>query len=415
MDYFNYHNNELYVEDVPIKDIVTKWGTPLYIYSKSTLERHWHAFNNALAKYPHRICYSVKANSNLAVLNVLARLGSGFDIVSIGELERVLKAGGDPKKVVFSGVGKQAHEMKRALDLGIYCFNVESASEMEVLNNIASQCNKIAPISIRVNPDVDPLTHPYISTGLKSNKFGIEINSCFNLFKQAKQLPHIKITGVDCHIGSQLTELSPFLEALDELIKLVDALQAEGIEIEHLNLGGGLGVRYHHETPPEPALYASALLQRLEPRKLEIILEPGRAIAANAGVLITEVQYLKHSSHKHFAIVDAAMNDLIRPALYQAWQAIIPVVPRHDGNTLSYDIVGPICETADFLGKERKLNLAKGDLLAIRSAGAYGFVMSSNYNSRPRAAEVMAEGNKFYLVRERETIDDLFNKEKLLP
>lgn len=415
MDYFNYRDQQLFAEDVSVSDIAARFGTPCYIYSRATLERHWHAFDQALGKHPHKICYSVKANSNLAVLNVLARLGSGFDIVSVGELERVLAAGGDPAKSVFSGVGKRADEMQRALEVGIYCFNIESAAELILLNQVAGNLKKTAPISIRINPNVDAKTHPYIATGLKHNKFGVAVPLAKQLYQQAKTMNYIEIKGVDCHIGSQLVEISPFLEALDACLQFIDELQQEGITIEHLDMGGGLGVRYHNELPPEPDQQAKALLERLGSRKLEIIVEPGRAIAANAGILLTQVQAVKPGEDKHFAIVDAAMNDCIRPALYHAWQKIIPVVIRSDQTSQLYDIVGPVCETADFLGKERELSLQAGDLLAMRGAGAYGFVMSSNYNSRPRAAEVMVDGNQASLVRHRETIIELFANESCLP
>ena len=415
MDHFNYKEDELYAEDVPVAKIVAKYGTPCYIYSRATIERHWHAFDHALGHHPHKICYAVKANSNLAVLNIMARLGSGFDIVSVGELERVIAAGGDTSQIVFSGVAKQAHEIRRALSVNIHCFNVESSEELQLIADIASDMNTIAPISIRVNPNVDALTHPYISTGLKENKFGVDVETALNLYKKASASPHIAIQGIDCHIGSQLTELAPFLDALDELLKIVDQLAQSGVTIKHIDIGGGLGVRYNQETPPEPAEQASALLSRLAPRPYEIILEPGRAIMANAGILVSQVQFIKHTTDKNFAIVDAAMNDLIRPALYQAWQDIIPVRQRKQGQVNRYDIVGPVCETGDFLGKDRCLLLQSGDLLAVRSAGAYGFIMSSNYNSRPRAAEVMVDGEHYHLVRERENITDLFATERVLP
>ena len=414
MDYFNYQNGVLYAEDVAVPEIARRFGTPCYVYSRTTLERHWHAFDAALNEINHLVCYAVKANSNLAVLNVLARLGSGFDIVSQGELERVLAAGGDPHKVVFSGVGKRADEMRRALELGIHCFNVESEAELVLLNQVAGEQGVTAPISIRVNPDVDAKTHPYISTGLKENKFGIEIHRALEVYRQAAKLPHVAIRGVDCHIGSQLTETAPFLDALERVLHLVAQLNAEGIQIEHLDLGGGLGIRYRDETPPLPDVYAQALKQRLGKTNLTILLEPGRAIAGNAGILVTQVEYLKHTDHKDFAVVDAAMNDLMRPALYNAWQEIIPVTPRTD-ETRVYDVVGPVCETGDFLGKERDLCLAPGDLLAVRSAGAYGFSMSSNYNSRPRAAEIMVDGAQIHLVRERETLAELYAHEHVLP
>ncbi|MDX1823888.1 MAG: diaminopimelate decarboxylase [Thiohalomonadales bacterium] len=414
MDFFNYQNGVLHAEDVAVPEIARRFGTPCYVYSRSTLERHWRAFDAALNEISHLVCYAVKANSNLAVLNVLARLGSGFDIVSQGELERVLAAGGDPHKVVFSGVGKRADEMRRALELGIHCFNVESEAELEILNQVAGEQGVTAPISIRVNPDVDAKTHPYISTGLKENKFGIEIHRALEVYRRAANLPHIAIRGVDCHIGSQLTQTDPFLDALERVLQLVAQLSAEGIQIEHLDLGGGLGIRYRDETPPLPDVYAQALKQRLGKTDLTILLEPGRAIAGNAGILVTQVEYLKHTEHKDFAVVDAAMNDLMRPALYNAWQEIIPVTPRTN-ETRVYDVVGPVCETGDFLGKERELCLAPGDLLAVRSAGAYGFSMSSNYNSRPRVAEIMVDGAQIHLVRERETLAELYAHEHVLP
>ena len=415
MDYFNYRADHLYAEDVAISEIVERYGSPLYIYSRATLERHWHAFNDAFASRPHLICFAVKANSNLAVLNVLARLGSGFDIVSVGEFERVIAAGGDPGKILFSGVGKQADEMRRALQVGIRCFNVESAAELELLNQVAGEMQTQAPVSLRVNPDVDAKTHPYISTGLKENKFGIAIDEAITLYQAAHAMPNIQVTGVDCHIGSQLTDISPFLDALDRVLALVNQLKDLGITIEHLDLGGGLGVRYQDETPPEPAAYARAINEKLADQPFEVFLEPGRAIAANAGVLITQVEYLKPTADRHFAIIDAAMNDLIRPSLYQAWQEIIPVDNSRQGTTANYDLVGPICETGDFLGKDRQLSLSPGDLLAIRSSGAYGFTMASNYNSRPRVAEVMVDKDQVHLVRERETIESLFAGEAVLP
>lgn len=415
MDHFAYRNDVLYAEDVAVPDIVAQYGSPCYIYSRATLERHWHAFDRALANRTHLICYAVKANSNLAILNVLARLGSGFDIVSLGELERVLAAGGDPRKVVFSGVAKRSDEMRRALQVGIHCFNVESASELQRLNQVAGELGKVAPVSLRVNPDVDAKTHPYISTGLKENKFGIAIDDAAAIYARAAALPNIQVRGIDCHIGSQLTETTPFVDALQRVLALVDRLAADGIHIEHIDIGGGLGIRYRDETPPSPDEYARALDQALGDRPQTIILEPGRAIVGNAGILVTRVEYLKHAGDRHFAIVDAAMNDLMRPALYNAWQAIIPVQAAQTRELLSYDVVGPVCETGDFLGKQRELALAEGDLLAVRSAGAYGFSMSSNYNTRPRVAEVMVDGNNMHLVRAREQISDLFATEKTLP
>ena len=414
MDYFNYRNGRLCAEDVELAAVAAEYGTPCYVYSRATIERHWRAFDQALAGLEHLVCYAVKANSNLAVLNVMARLGSGFDIVSVGELERVLRAGGDPAKIVFSGVGKRVDELRRALEVGIHCFNVESADELERLNAIAGELRRRAPVSLRVNPDVDARTHPYISTGLKENKFGIDIAAAPELYARAAALPHIEIVGVDCHIGSQLTEVTPFVAALERVLSLMDKLAAHGIALEHLDIGGGLGITYSDETPPSPAEYAAALAERLKGRKVKVLIEPGRAIVGNAGVLLTRVEYLKHAAHKNFAVVDAGMNDLIRPALYDAWQAIVPVVERA-GAAARYDVVGPVCETGDFLGKDRALCLEAGDLLAVRSAGAYGFSMSSTYNSRPRAAEVMADGAKTYLVRARESIDDLLAGEQLLP
>ncbi|EOX1305237.1 diaminopimelate decarboxylase [Vibrio paracholerae] len=416
MDYFNYQEDgQLWAEQVPLADLANQYGTPLYVYSRATLERHWHAFDKSVGDYPHLICYAVKANSNLGVLNTLARLGSGFDIVSVGELERVLAAGGDPSKVVFSGVGKTEAEMKRALQLKIKCFNVESEPELQRLNKVAGELGVKAPISLRINPDVDAKTHPYISTGLRDNKFGITFDRAAQVYRLAHSLPNLDVHGIDCHIGSQLTALAPFIDATDRLLALIDSLKAEGIHIRHLDVGGGLGVVYRDELPPQPSEYAKALLDRLERhRDLELIFEPGRAIAANAGVLVTKVEFLKHTEHKNFAIIDAAMNDLIRPALYQAWQDIIPLRPRQ-GEAQTYDLVGPVCETSDFLGKDRDLVLQEGDLLAVRSSGAYGFTMSSNYNTRPRVAEVMVDGNKTYLVRQREELNSLWALESVLP
>ncbi|ELB2907333.1 diaminopimelate decarboxylase [Vibrio alginolyticus] len=416
MDYFNYQDDgQLWAEDVPLQALAEQYGTPLYVYSRATLERHWKAFDSAVGQHPHLVCYAVKANSNLGVLNTLARLGSGFDIVSGGELERVIAAGGDPKKVVFSGVGKTSAEMKRALELGIKCFNVESEPELERLNKVAGELGVIAPISLRINPDVDAKTHPYISTGLRDNKFGIAFDRAPDVYKFAQSLPNLNVQGIDCHIGSQLTNIDPFIDATDRLLALIDDLKAQGINIRHLDVGGGLGVVYRDELPPQPSDYAKALLGRLENHQdLELIFEPGRAIAANAGILLTRVEFLKHTEHKNFAIIDAAMNDLMRPALYQAWQDIVPVSPRK-GEAQTYDLVGPICETGDFLGKDRALVLQEGDLLAVRSAGAYGFVMSSNYNTRTRAAEVMVDGKQSHLVRQREELTSLWQLEQTLP
>ncbi|MFH4368170.1 diaminopimelate decarboxylase [Vibrio diabolicus] len=417
MDYFNYQDDgQLWAEDVPLQALAEQYGTPLYVYSRATLERHWKAFDSAVGQHPHLVCYAVKANSNLGVLNALARLGSGFDIVSGGELERVIAAGGDPKKVVFSGVGKTPAEMKRALELGIKCFNVESEPELERLNKVAGELGVIAPISLRINPDVDAKTHPYISTGLRDNKFGIAFDRAPDVYKFAQSLPNLNVQGIDCHIGSQLTNIDPFIDATDRLLALIDDLKAQGINIRHLDVGGGLGVVYRDELPPQPSDYAKALLGRLENHQdLELIFEPGRAIAANAGILLTRVEFLKHTEHKNFAIIDAAMNDLMRPALYQAWQDIVPVSSPRTGEAQTYDLVGPICETGDFLGKDRALVLQEGDLLAVRSAGAYGFVMSSNYNTRTRAAEVMVDGKQSHLVRQREELTSLWQLEQILP
>lgn len=415
MDHFEYRNGELYAEDVPLRRVAEQHGTPCYVYSRATLERHWHAFDDAFGARAHLVCFAVKANSNLGVLNTLARLGSGFDIVSVGELERVLAAGGDPGRVLFSGVGKQAHEMRRALEVGIRCFNVESAAELERLDRVAGEMGVRAPVALRVNPDVDARTHPYISTGLRENKFGVAIEDAPDLYRRAADMAHIAVSGIDCHIGSQLTELDPFLDALDRVLALADRLAADGIGIDHLDLGGGLGVRYRDEDPPQPSDYIGALLRRLDGVPHEIFVEPGRAIAANAGVLLTRVEYLKHSEARDFAVIDAAMNDLIRPSLYGAWQAIVPVEESPQGTSGRYDLVGPICETGDFLGKGRDLTLREGALLAVRSAGAYGFSMASNYNTRPRAAEVMVDGDRVHLVRRRETLSELFAGESPLP
>jgi len=415
MDHFNYKNDELYAEEIPVTDIAQRYGTPLYIYSRATLERHWHAFDQALGDHPHEICYAVKANSNIAILNVLARLGSGFDIVSRGELERVLAAGGQPEKIVFSGVGKLEHEIERALMVNIGCFNIESKPELQRLSEIALRMNKTANIAIRVNPNIDARTHPYISTGLKENKFGVDANEAVALYEVAAKLPNLNIVGIACHIGSQLTDLQPFLEAFDRVFELYKTLKDNGITITRLDLGGGLGVRYRSEDTLTPEEYGRALMKRLGDEPLKLVLEPGRAIAANAGILVTRVEYLKPTSHKNFAIVDAAMNDLLRPALYQAEQEIIPVECNGQIAAERYDVVGPVCETGDFLAKDRELAVETGDLLAVRTAGAYGFCMSSNYNSRPRVAEVMVDGGRAYLIRQRETITELFAHERLLP
>ena len=414
MDFFQYKNEQLYVEDLPVKQLAEEFGTPLYIYSRATLERHWHAFDSALGKHPHLICYAVKANSNIGILNVMAKLGSGFDIVSQGELERVLAAGGEASKIVFSGVAKSRAEIMRALEVGIRCFNVESVAELHHINQIAGEMGKIAPISLRVNPDVDAHTHPYISTGLKENKFGVSVDEAREVYKLAATLPHVKITGMDCHIGSQLTELQPFLDATDRLIRLMEQLKEDGITLKHLDLGGGLGVTYTDETPPHPSDYAAALLNKLKNYKdLEIILEPGRAIAANAGILVAKVQYLKSNESRNFAITDTGMNDMIRPALYEAYMNIIEIDRTLEREKAIYDVVGPVCETSDFLGKQRELAIAEGDYIAQRSAGAYGASMSSNYNSRPRTAEVLVDGDKAHLIRRRENLSELWALESI--
>jgi len=414
MDFFQYKNEQLYVEDLHVKQLAEEFGTPLYIYSRATLERHWHAFDSALGDHPHLICYAVKANSNIGILNVMVKLGSGFDIVSQGELERVLAAGGDASKVVFSGVAKSRAEIMRALEVGIRCFNVESVAELHHINQIAGEMGKVAPISLRVNPDVDAHTHPYISTGLKENKFGVSVDEAREVYKLAATLPHVKITGMDCHIGSQLTELQPFLDATDRLIRLMEQLKEDGITLKHLDLGGGLGVTYTDEMPPHPSDYATALLNKLKDYEdLEIILEPGRAIAANAGILVAKVQYLKSNESRNFAITDTGMNDMIRPALYEAYMNIIEIDRTLEHEKAIYDVVGPVCETSDFLGKQRELAIAEGDYIAQRSAGAYGASMSSNYNSRPRTAEVLVDGDKAHLIRRRESFSELWALESI--
>ena len=416
MDLFQYKNNQLMAENLPVKQLAEQFGTPLYVYSRATLERHWHAFNNAFGEHPHLVCFAVKSNPNIAILNIMAKLGSGFDIVSQGELERVLAAGGDAGKVVFSGVAKSRQEIARALEVNIRCFNVESEAELLRINQIAGEMGKIAPISLRVNPDVDAHTHPYISTGLKENKFGVSVEQAREVYKVAATLPNIKIVGMDCHIGSQLTELQPFLDAVDRLIVLMKQLKQDGIHLKHLDLGGGLGVTYTDEVPPHPTDYAKALWEKLSAfSELEIIVEPGRAITANAGILVTKVEYLKSNESRNFAIVDAGMNDMIRPALYQAYMNILEIDRTLAREEKMYDVVGPICETSDFLGKQRKLAIAEGDYLAQRSAGAYGASMSSNYNSRPRTAEVMVDGDQAHLIRRREALNELWQLESLLP
>ena len=416
MDFFQYKNNQLMAENLSVKQLAEQFGTPLYVYSRATLERHWHAFNNAFGEHPHLVCFAVKSNPNIAILNVMAKLGSGFDIVSQGELERVLAAGGDAGKVVFSGVAKSRQEIARALEVNIRCFNVESEAELLRINQVAGEMGKIAPISLRVNPDVDAHTHPYISTGLKENKFGVSVEQAREVYKLAATLPNIKVVGMDCHIGSQLTELQPFLDAVDRLIVLMEQLKQDGIHLKHLDLGGGLGVTYTDEAPPHPTEYAKALWEKLSAfSELEIIVEPGRAITANAGILVTKVEYLKSNESRNFAIVDAGMNDMIRPALYQAYMNILEIDRTLVREEKIYDVVGPICETSDFLGKQRKLAIAEGDYLAQRSAGAYGASMSSNYNSRPRTAEVMVDGDKAHLIRRREALNELWQLESLLP
>ncbi|WP_116367680.1 diaminopimelate decarboxylase [Parahaliea mediterranea] len=415
MTHFHYQQGELFAEGVAASAIAQQFGTPCYVYSRAALEQSLAAYQAALADVPHLICYAVKANSSLAVLDILARRGAGFDIVSVGELERVVAAGGDPAKTVFSGVGKTAAEMARALELGIHCFNLESAAELEVLNRVAGELGTVAPVSVRVNPDVDARTHPYISTGLKENKFGVTMEEALRVYRRAAELPHVAVRGLDCHIGSQLTELSPFIDALKRLLTLVDQLAAEGIAIAHLDLGGGLGVRYRDEAPPSIASYIGAIRAELGDRPLQLVLEPGRSIAANAGLLLTTVEYTKPTPAHNFALVDAAMNDMIRPALYQAWLDIQPVQATPGRAPKVWDIVGPVCETADFLGKDRELAIADGDVLAVFGAGAYGFTMSSNYNTRPRAAEVIVDGDQLHLARRRETLDDLLRGEQRLP
>ncbi|WP_417549862.1 diaminopimelate decarboxylase [Methylophaga sp.] len=413
-DFFTQKDGELYAEQQSLTELAAQFGTPTYVYSRAALEQHWKAFDDAFSAYPHLVCYAVKANSNLAVLNVLARLGSGFDIVSAGELARVIAAGGQAEKTVFSGVGKTIEEIGYALKTGIRCFNVESVPELQRISDVAVSLGKTAPISIRVNPDVDAQTHPYISTGLKENKFGIAIDDALSVYQQANALPNLQVIGVDCHIGSQLTSVSPFVDALERVLALIDALAEQGISIKHLDIGGGLGICYRDETPPTPAEYAKAMQAQLKGRDLEIMLEPGRAIAGNAGILLTKVEYIKGTEAKNFAIVDAAMNDLLRPALYQSWMAIEAVKPRAGEVEQDFDIVGPVCETGDFLGKDRSLAIQSGDLLAIRSAGAYGFTMSSNYNSRPRAAEIMVDGATMHVARQRESVESLYAGEQIL-
>jgi diaminopimelate decarboxylase len=411
---FESKNGELYAEDVPLSQIAAEFGTPSYVYSRAALTEAFRNFDAGFAGHEHLVCYAVKANPNLAILNLFAKLGAGFDIVSGGELARVLAAGGDPDKVVFSGVGKTAAEMRQALEAGIFCFNVESEAELERLDIVAGEMSKQAPVSLRVNPNVDAKTHPYISTGLKNNKFGVAYEEALALYKRAAAMPNITVHGIDCHIGSQLTELSPFLDALDRVLALVDQLESSGITIQHLDIGGGIGIRYTDETPPAFSAYAQAVRAKLAGRKFKLVMEPGRALVGNAGLLLTTVEYLKHGETKNFAIVDAAMNDLMRPALYDAWHDILPVKTGADAAQV-YEVVGPVCESGDFLGHDRSLAIKQGDLLAILSAGAYGMSMSSNYNTRPRAAEVMVDGSNMHLVREREAVQQLFAREMVLP
>jgi diaminopimelate decarboxylase len=411
---FSYRSGQLCVEDVALTTAAEQFGTPCYVYSRAALTSAFQSFDAAFGLHPHLICYSAKANSNLAVLNLFARLGSGFDIVSGGELARVLAAGGDPRKVVFSGVGKSAEEIRQALEAGILSFNIESQAELRRVSELARSAGATADVSLRVNPDVDPKTHPYISTGLKQNKFGVPFEDAISLYREATRLPGVRIAGIGCHIGSEITEIPPFLDALGKLLELVDQLAVEGITLHHLDLGGGLGIRYQDEEPPPPREYVGALLKALAGYPQQILLEPGRALVGNAGVLLTRVEYLKHSDERNFAIVDAGMNDLVRPALYGAWHDIRPVQPRSSA-ARRYEIVGPVCESADFLGHARELSLQPGDLLCVMSAGAYGMSMSSNYNTRPRAAEVMADGSRLHLIRSRETVAQLFALERVLP
>ena len=414
MTQFTLKNGELYAENIALSHIAAEFNTPCYVYSKAALSQAFKDFSAGLIGANHLVCFAVKANPNIAILNLFAKLGAGFDIVSGGELARVLAAGGDAQKIVFSGVGKTADEMRAALNAGIFCFNVESSSELMRLNTVAGEMGKIAPVSLRVNPNVDAKTHPYISTGLKNNKFGVAFDEAISVYEQAAAMPNIAVHGVDCHIGSQITELAPFIEALDLILGLVDALEIKGIKISHIDVGGGIGITYSDETPPEFSTYAKAILAKLTNRNVKLLFEPGRALVGNAGVLLTKVEYLKMGEAKNFAIVDAAMNDLMRPALYDAYHDIVAVQPRA-GDSHIYEIVGPVCETGDFLGHDRNLNLQEGDLLAIKSAGAYGMSMASNYNTRGRAAEIMVDGDKAFVIRSREKIADLFALEQLLP
>lgn len=415
MEYFPYTNGQLCAESVPLSEIAERFGTPAYIYSRAAIEQHWRVYSQAFADRPHLICYAVKANSNLAVLNILARLGSGFDIVSAGELERVIKAGGDPASVIFSGVGKTRDEMRVALEAGIKCFNVESRSELLRLNDVAAEMGLRAPVSLRVNPDVDANTHPYISTGLKKNKFGVPWEQALDVYRQAASLEHLDVTGIDCHIGSQIIEVSPFVDAVAKLMELVSKLSDEGIHLRHVDIGGGLGIRYQDETQlPSAAELINSVYSVIGSTDYEILVEPGRSIVGNAGILLTKVEYLKEYPEKNFAIVDAAMNDLLRPSLYSAWQEISPVIEKQRTTAGVYDIVGPVCESGDFLGLDRELSVQEGDLLAVRSAGAYGFTMSSNYNTRARAVEIMVDGSKAHVIRQREDISALMASESII-
>ena len=418
MDHFHYSNGRYLAEKVPLAEVAEAVGTPCYVYSRATIERHWRVFDAAFGQYPHKVCYSVKANSSLAVLNLLVKLGSGFDIVSGGEMERVLRAGGGPSDVVFSGVGKSRSEIQRALQIDVGCLNLESESELYRVAEIANELAVKAPIAIRINPDVDPLTHPYIATGLRDNKFGVAMQEALGVFKHAANMGSIEIKGVACHIGSQLTETGPFVDALEKVVDFVEQLTSHGIELEHLDIGGGLGIHYHDENPPDPETYTGAVIEVLERRgcRLPVVIEPGRAIVGNAGVLLTRVEYLKHGDHRNFAVVDAGMNDLLRPALYQGFHEIVPLEEQESTSCPRvYDVVGPVCESADFLGHKRSLAISEGDLLALRSVGAYGFVMSSVYNSRVRPAEVIVDGDRFHVVRKRETVDQLMENECLFP
>jgi diaminopimelate decarboxylase len=408
------NGNHRRIEDVPLKDIIKQYGSPCYAYSKQAISENFLDYQRALSSRDHLICYAVKSNSNIAVLQTLAKLGAGFDIVSVGELERVMLAGGDPAKVVYSGVAKTAAEMRRALEVGIHCFNVESESELRLLNKTAAETKQMAPVSIRVNPDVDAKTHPYISTGLKENKFGIDISRAYEVYQQAAEMDNISVVGVDCHIGSQLTDITPFIDAMQHLLVLVDRLADAGIKLKHIDIGGGLGVRYQNETVPSLASYMDALAPLLKDRTETLVMEPGRSITANAGILLTQVQVIKKNGDKNFAVVDAAMNDMLRPALYDAWMDINPIEIMSDRAEADYDVVGPVCETGDFLAKDRKLAIEEGDYLYLSSAGAYGFTMSSNYNSRPRVPEIMVDGDQIHLVRARETIEDLVRGEQLI-